>query len=84
MTYSGSSDSDSRDYQVSCDLLSRELPPDVQLTWTVERGIEQLVRVYHDQQFGIEALLGDRFRRLDRIVTLGQSALVDRALRWVA
>lgn len=81
--FSPSGDNDARDYQVSCEHLASEMP-DVHLEWTVERGVEQLVRAYRDHHLGHEGLHGDRFRRLDRILALGQRQLLDPSLCWVA
>lgn len=81
--YSSSLDADVRDYRVSCEHLATELP-DLQLEWTVERGVEQLVRAYRDHGLDLESLQGERFRRLGRITALRQCERIDPSLRWVA
>jgi nucleoside-diphosphate-sugar epimerase len=81
--YASSVDVDTRDYQVSCDYLASELP-DLRLEWTVEKGVEQLVRAYHDYRMDHIGFHGERFRRLDRITGLRQRELLDASLRWRA
>lgn len=82
VVYSTMADADARDYRVSCDHLAAELP-DLRFSWTVERGVEQLVRAYRDHGLDLDGLHGERFRRLDRIMALRQRGRLDPALRWV-
>jgi nucleoside-diphosphate-sugar epimerase len=79
--YSPSVDADARNYQVSCDLLAAELP-DLQLGWTVPRGIEQLVQAYHEHGLDLHDFHGERLRRLGRIIGLRQRERLDPTLRW--
>lgn len=81
VSYSASVDADRRDYAVSCELLAAAFP-ELDLQWTVERGIEQLLRAYGDYGLRAEDFHGERFRRLDRVAGLRQRELLDSSLRW--
>lgn len=82
VAYSTTGDADARDYRVSCDHMAAALP-DLRFSWTVEKGVEQLVRAYRDHGLDLDSLHGERFRRLDRIMALRQRERLDPSLRWI-
>lgn len=81
VTYAAGSGADARNYRVSCELISREVPA-FRPQWTVRKGIEQLVEAYQRYGLALEDLTGERHQRLRRIMALREAGRIDDALRW--
>ena len=73
---------DPRSYRVSCDKLARTLP-EFRPTWTVRRGVAELVQRFRAAGLKAEDFTGNRYVRLRRIRELQRLGKLDAALRWV-
>jgi nucleoside-diphosphate-sugar epimerase len=82
VTFAEGSGTDTRNYRVSCERIATELPA-FRPSWTLRKGIEQLVEAYQRHGLQIEDLMGERHQRLLRIRALQESGRLDPQLRWV-
>lgn len=82
VTFASGAGADTRNYQVSCDLVAREVPA-FKPQWTLRAGIAQLVEGYRRTGLRIEDLTGERHQRLKRIKGLQADGRLDQELRWV-
>jgi nucleoside-diphosphate-sugar epimerase len=82
LTYEEGAESDPRCYRVNFDKIASELPGFAP-TWTVPRGVDQLIEAY--RRVGLEQsdLEGDRYLRIKHIARLLEEGLLDSDLRWV-
>jgi nucleoside-diphosphate-sugar epimerase len=81
VTYADGAGTDTRNYQVCCDRLTRQVPT-YRPQWTLQKGIEQLAEAYQRYGLTLEALMGERHQRLRRINALRRAGAIDGALRW--
>src|SRR6266516_4443169 len=72
---------DLRCYRVDCAKLATILP-DLELRWTVRRGIEQLYQAFMEYGLELEDLTGSRFQRIAHVRSLISSDRTDDDLRW--
>jgi nucleoside-diphosphate-sugar epimerase len=72
---------DKRSYRVSFDKVFEALP-ELELRWTVRRGVEELVDAYRAGGLELDDFTGSRFQRIARIKELQGEGLVDSDLRW--
>lgn len=72
---------DPRCYRVNFDKLRRVLPS-FQPTWTLRRGVDQLLRAYRVNGLKKDDLEGDRFLRIRHIQLLLEGGKLDSDLRW--
>ena len=77
IVYTGEVGNDPRNYRVSFDLLSKQIP-DFKLSYTLESGMEELHKKMVDHKFSLADFTGDRYVRLrtlkDRMDQLAQEA----------
>jgi nucleoside-diphosphate-sugar epimerase len=78
--YAGEGEPDARSYRVDFGKLAR-LFPDLELQWTVERGIAELLRAYQQVDLDLDTFLGDRYIRLKRLERLLEEGRLDDRLR---
>jgi nucleoside-diphosphate-sugar epimerase len=78
--YAGAREPDARSYRVDFGKLVRAFP-DLDLQWTVERGVAELVAAYQEVGLDLETFLGDRYIRLGRLERLLQEGALDGQLR---
>jgi nucleoside-diphosphate-sugar epimerase len=83
VTFADGAGPDLRCYRVDCAKLAATLP-DLELRWTVRRGIEQLYQAFKDYGLSLEDLTGSRFQRIAHIRSLISSDRLDDDLRWAA
>jgi len=83
MTYEHGAGPDPRCYRVDFAKVARELPGFAP-SWTVPRGVDQLLDAY--RRIGLEQtdLEGDRYLRIKHIARLLEEGLLDSDLRWVS
>ncbi len=81
ITFAGGASADKRNYRVSCDLVTAEVP-EFRPQWTVRKGVEQLVEAYQRYGLTIDAFRGERHQRLRRIQALRAAGRIDEKLRW--
>jgi nucleoside-diphosphate-sugar epimerase len=81
VTYATGAEADARNYRVTCDLISKEVPA-FRPRWTVRKGIEQLAEAYERYGLSLDDLMGERHQRLRRITALRNAGAIDGALRW--
>jgi nucleoside-diphosphate-sugar epimerase len=72
---------DKRSYRVSFDKLFNALP-ELDLRWTVGRGVEELAEAYSSEGLELGDLTGSRFQRIARIKELQSEGRIDSHLRW--
>ncbi len=72
---------DPRCYRVNFDKIKDTLPS-FKPTWTVARGVEQLLAAYRANDLKKDDLEGDRFLRIKHIQALLESGQLDSDLRW--
>jgi len=72
---------DPRSYRVDFSKLAQALP-DYQPTWTVKRGVEELVQAYEQIGLTEEVFKGPRYVRLSRLKALLEEGLLDENLYW--
>jgi nucleoside-diphosphate-sugar epimerase len=75
------SGADTRNYRVSCELIATERP-EFRPSWTLRKGIEQLVEAYQRYDLQLADLMGQRHQRLARIRALQGEGRLDPQLRW--
>jgi nucleoside-diphosphate-sugar epimerase len=72
---------DPRCYRVDCSKL-RDTLPEFQPRWTVQRGIEDLVRAFGAWGLSRAEFEGGRFTRIAQILKLRKAGRLDAFLRW--
>jgi nucleoside-diphosphate-sugar epimerase len=72
---------DKRSYRVSFDKIHAALPW-LELQWTVEKGVQELVTAYRDQAVTYDELVSSRFTRITRIRELQAKGLLESDMRW--
>ena len=80
LEYAGTGEPDARSYRVDFRKLAAAFP-ELELEWTVERGVAELVAAYREIGLDEETFLGDRFVRLSRLERLMQDGVLDESLR---
>jgi hypothetical protein len=78
--YAGEGEPDARSYRVDFGKLARVFP-DLELQWSVERGISELVQAYRQVDLDLDTFLGDRYVRLKRLERLLEEGVLDDRLR---
>lgn len=73
---------DQRCYRIDFTKIHRAVP-DFAPQWTLDKGIEQLCRAFHDYRLDVADFDGPKFLRIKRIQQLINEELVDRNLRWI-
>jgi nucleoside-diphosphate-sugar epimerase len=81
VTFADGAGPDLRCYRVDCAKLAATLP-DLELRWTVRRGIEQLYQAFKEYGLSLEDLTGSRFQRIAHVRSLISSDRTDDDLRW--
>lgn len=71
---------DKRSYRVDFGKLARQFP-DLDLTWTVRDGVEQLAGAFEAERLTLEGFTGSRYIRIERIQELMAHGMVDPELR---
>jgi nucleoside-diphosphate-sugar epimerase len=74
---------DVRNYRVSFQKLSEALPSFIP-SWTVRRGVEELLDFYTRAGLTLEDLTGPRSQRIKQIKQLMSKGFVDADLRWMS
>lgn len=74
---------DLRNYRVSCRRLETTFP-EYQPSWTVRRGVEQMLAAYIEHGLVLEDLTGWRLQRIARVRHLLDSGRLDDTLRWTS
>jgi nucleoside-diphosphate-sugar epimerase len=82
ITFADRSGPDKRDYRVSCDLITAEIP-EFAPRWTVPDGVRQLTDAYRSHGLTLEAFAGERYHRLRRVEALQKAGRLDARLRWL-
>jgi len=80
VTFADGAGPDLRCYRVDCAKLATILP-DLELRWTVRRGIEQLYQAFMEYGLELEDLTGSRFQRIAHVRSLMESDRLDDDLR---
>jgi nucleoside-diphosphate-sugar epimerase len=81
VTFADGAGPDLRCYRVDCAKLATTLP-DLELRWTVRRGIEQLYHAFKEYGLAHEDLTGSRYQRIAHVQSLISSERLDDDLRW--
>ena len=81
LTYEDGAGPDPRCYRVNFDKIMRQLPH-FEATWTVPRGVDQLIHAYREIGIRQEDLEGDRYLRIKHIGRLLEEGRLDSDLRW--
>jgi nucleoside-diphosphate-sugar epimerase len=81
VTFADGAGPDLRCYRVDCAKLATTLP-DLDLRWTVRRGIEQLYQAFKEYGLSLEDLTGPRFERITHVRSLIEGERLDDDLRW--
>ncbi|MGE3271031.1 MAG: NAD-dependent epimerase/dehydratase family protein [Chloroflexota bacterium] len=79
--YAADASPDKRCYKVSFEKARTSLPGFAP-TWSVRKGIEQLLEAYHRHELRLEDLTGPRFQRIRHIRQLLEADRLTRDLRW--
>jgi nucleoside-diphosphate-sugar epimerase len=82
LEYAPDAGPDPRCYRVDSAKLHRVVP-DFEPKWTLEAGIEQLIRAFRDYRLEWSDFEGPKFTRLKRLQRLINQDLLDRDLRWI-
>lgn len=72
---------DLRNYRVSCERLESTFDA-YRPTWTVRRGVEQMLAAYIEHDLVLEDLTGWRLQRIARVRHLLDTGRLDDSLRW--
>jgi nucleoside-diphosphate-sugar epimerase len=80
VTFAGGANPDKRNYRVSCDRISADVPA-FRPKWTVKAGAEQLVEKYRTHRLTLDAVRDGSFVRLTRIQALRSAGRIDDVLR---
>ena len=78
--YAGEGEPDARSYRVDFGKLARTFP-DLELEWTAERGVAELVEAFRSADLDLDTFLGDRYIRLKRLERLLAEGVLDGQLR---
>ena len=80
--YSPSATTDNRTYRVDFSKIHSSLP-NLQHNWTVEKGVDQLIKAF--AKFGMtkKEFLSSKFIRLSRLQELISNQLIDNNLNWL-
>jgi nucleoside-diphosphate-sugar epimerase len=81
VTFAEGAGPDRRCYRVDCAKLATALP-DLELRWTVRRGIEQLYQAFKEHGLETDDLTGSRFQRIAHVRSLIEAGRLDGDLRW--
>lgn len=81
VTFAEDAGPDKRSYQVSFDKISSTFPH-FRPTWTVPRGVAELLEAFRREGITLEDLTGSRFQRIARIKELLREGRIDATLRW--
>lgn len=81
VTFAEGAGPDLRCYRVDCAKLATTLP-DLELGWTVRRGIEQLYQAFKEHGLELDDLTGSRFQRMAHVKSLTEGGQLDADLRW--
>lgn len=81
VVYAEGGTGDTRDYRVDFTKAEERLPG-FDPTWTVRKGIEELLDAYRRHDVSEEEFLGPKYMRLKTIAALIESGRLDRDLRW--
>ena len=82
VTFGEGAGADQRSYRVSFDRLAAEVPEAVP-TWTLQRGIQQLLDAYRTYGITLDDLLKARYTRIAWLKQLSEAGRLDASLRWV-
>ncbi len=83
ITFEEGAGPDPRCYRVDFAKIHRELPG-FEPSWTVARGVDQILAAYKEIGLTQQDLEGDRFLRIKHIRSLLEGGRIDSDLRWVA
>ena len=83
VSFAEDSGPDPRSYKVDCGKLEETLPG-YRPTWTVRKGVEELVEAYRREGITAEQAFGARYTRLKHLDALMSEGRVDATLRWTA
>jgi len=72
---------DPRSYRVDCSKIESKLPGYTP-SWTVERGVKELVNAFAERGITSAEFLSERYFRIRRIRALLGGGLIDEQLRW--
>lgn len=81
--YASDASPDKRCYRVSF-AKARDGLPGFRPTWSVRKGIEQLLEAYHRHNLQLDDLVGPRFQRIRHIRQLLGEGRLQNDLRWTA
>ena len=81
ITYAQDAGPDKRNYRVSFEKLARTVPA-FRPTWTVRRGVEELLEAFRRMRLTYEEFTGSRLLRIRHILELLDSDQIDPSLRW--
>lgn len=81
LSYEQGAGPDPRCYRVDFGKIERTLPA-FRPSWTVARGVDQLVAAYREIGLRQEDLEGDRYLRIKRVGRLLREGKLDSTLRW--
>jgi nucleoside-diphosphate-sugar epimerase len=81
VTFADNAGPDLRNYRVSCERLETTVPG-YRPTWTVRRGVEQMLAAYLEHGLSLEDLTGWRLQRIARVMRLLEEGRLDGSLRW--
>ena len=79
VTFAADASPDTRNYRVNCDKIAKVLPA-FQPKWTLEAGIRQIYRAYHEAGLTKEQFFSPRYIRLAHVKNLMASGAVDSSL----
>ena len=81
IAYSDTASSDARCYQVCCQKLEQEVQYDCP-GWTVETGINELLKAYARENWTANDLFGSRFMRIKKVKELIATGMLNEQLAW--
>lgn len=81
LSYEDGAGPDPRCYRVNFDKLAERLP-EYRPTWTVGRGVDQLLNAYRAVGLEQQDLEGDRYLRIKHITRLLEEGKINSDLRW--
>jgi nucleoside-diphosphate-sugar epimerase len=81
ITFADDAGPDLRNYRVSCARIESTIPG-YRRTWTVRRGVEQMLAAYLEHGLSLDDLTGWRLQRIARVMHLLEEGRLDDTLRW--
>jgi nucleoside-diphosphate-sugar epimerase len=81
ITFADDAGPDLRNYRVSCERIESTIPG-YRPTWTVRRGVEQMLAAYLEHGLSLDDLTGWRLQRIARVMHLLEEGRLDDTLRW--